>query len=91
MDISYLFDKGIIFPCFFSHGSGSNKGKPLLEDIYGELVSSLNSFPGGSDGKESCCNAGNMGSIPMAERSPREGNGSPLQYSCLEDSTDRET
>ena len=41
-------------------------------------------FPGHSDGKESTCNAGDPGSIPGPGRSPREGNGDPLQYSCLE-------
>ena len=41
-------------------------------------------FPGGSDGKESACNAGEWGSIPGSGRFPREGNGYPLQYSCLE-------
>ena len=46
-------------------------------------------FPGGSDGKESACNAGDPGSIPGSERSPEEGNGNPLQYSCLENSMDR--
>ena len=43
-----------------------------------------NSFPGGSDGKESPCNAGDAGSIPGLGRSPGEGHGSPLQYSCLD-------
>ena len=46
-------------------------------------------FPGGSDGKESACHAGNMGSIPGLGRSPGEGNGYPLQYSCLGNSMDR--
>ena len=41
-------------------------------------------FPGGSDGKASAYNAGDPGSIPGSGRSPGEGNGSPLQYSCLE-------
>ena len=41
-------------------------------------------FPGGSDGKESTCNAGDLGSIPGLGRYPREGHGNPLQYSCLE-------
>ena len=41
-------------------------------------------FPGGSDGKEFACNAGDQGSIPGLGRSPGEGNGNPLQYSCLE-------
>ena len=39
-----------------------------------------------SDGKESACNAGDPGPIPGLGRSPREGNGNPFQYSCLEDS-----
>ena len=41
-------------------------------------------FPGGSEGKESVCNAGDLGSIPGSGRSPGEGNGNPLQFSCLE-------
>ena len=46
-------------------------------------------FPGGSDGKESACNAGDPGSILGLGRSLGEGNGSPLQYSCLENFMDR--
>ena len=46
-------------------------------------------FPGGSDSKESVCNAGDSGSIPGLGRSPREGNDNPLQYSCLENPMDR--
>ena len=42
-------------------------------------------FPGGSDGKESACNARDSGSIPGSGRYSGEGNGNPLQYSCLED------
>ena len=45
-------------------------------------------FPSGSDGKESACNAGVPGLIPVLGRSPGEGNGYPLQYSCLENSTE---
>ena len=41
-------------------------------------------FPGGSDRKESACNMRDPGSIPGSGRSPGEGNGNPLQYSCLE-------
>ena len=41
-------------------------------------------FPGGSEGKESACNARDLGSIPGLGRSPGGGHGSPLQYSCLE-------
>ena len=46
-------------------------------------------FPSGSDDKESACSAGDPGLILGSERSPGEGNGSPLQYSCLENSMDR--
>ena len=46
-------------------------------------------FPGGSDGKESACNAGDLGSTPGSGISPEEGNGYPFQYSCLENSIDR--
>ena len=46
-------------------------------------------FPGGSDGKESSCNAGDLSSIPGSGRSPGGGHGNPLQYSCLENPTDR--
>ena len=52
----------------------------------------LLNFPGGSDGKEPSCNAGvtgNMGSIPGLGAYPGEENGTPIQYSCLENSMDR--
>ena len=48
----------------------------------------LRGFPGSSDGKMSACNAGDLGSIPGSGRSPGEGGGNPLQYSCLENSMD---
>ena len=44
---------------------------------------------GGSDGKESACSAADPGQIPGSSRSPGEGNGNPLQYSCPENSMDR--
>ena len=47
-------------------------------------------FPGGSDSKESACNAGNLGLTPGSGRSSGEGNGHPLQYSCLGNPVDRE-
>ena len=47
-------------------------------------------FPGGSDGKASAYSAGDPGSIPGSGRSPGEGNGNPLQYSCLENPMDGE-
>ena len=46
-------------------------------------------FPGGSHGKESACNAGDLGLIPGSGRSPGGGHGNPLQYSCLENTMDR--
>ena len=46
-------------------------------------------FPGGSDGKESACNAGDQGLIPGSGRSPGKGNANPFQYSCLENSMNR--
>ena len=48
-----------------------------------------NSFPGGSDGKASACNAGDPGLIPGLGRSPGEGNDNPLQHSYLENPVDR--
>ena len=46
-------------------------------------------FPGGSDDKESVSNSGDLGSVSGSGRYPGEGNGNPLQYSCLENSMDR--
>ena len=46
-------------------------------------------FPGGSEGKASACDAEDPGLIPRSGRSPGEGNGNPLQYSCLENPMDR--
>ena len=47
-------------------------------------------LPCGSNGKESTCSAGDLGSIPGLGRSPGEGNGNPLQYSCLDNPMDME-
>ena len=52
----------------------------------------IKGFPGSSEGKDSACSAGDTADaalIPGLERFPREGNASPLQYSCLENSMDR--
>ena len=55
------------------------------------IVSSLTlGFPGGSEVKASAWNAGDLVSIPGSGRSPGEGNGNPLQYSCLENSMEGE-
>ena len=47
------------------------------------------SFPAGSDGREAACNAGDRGLILESRKSHGEGNGNPLQYSCLENTMDR--
>ena len=57
----------------------------ILNDVALHLVG----LPCSSDGKESACNTGDPGSIPGWERSSGEGNGNPLQYSCLENPMDR--
>ena len=65
--------------------------RPILLIIYFVMyahVKSLCSTLGGSEVKASACNAGDLGLIPGSGRSPREGNGNPLQYSCLENPMD---
>ena len=52
--------------------------------LFSHMVVCISGFRGGSDGKESTCNAGDVGLIPRLGRSPGEGHGNPLQYSCLE-------
>ena len=64
---------------------------PNCRTIYFYVVSPLPlGIFGGSDGKESACDAGDSSLIPGSGRSPGEGNGNPIQYSCLENPTDRE-
>ena len=55
------------------------------------VISTAWGVPGDSDGKESACNAGDVGSIPGSGRSPGEGNSNPLRYSCLENPMTEET
>ena len=59
----------------------------------GQLASFQESWshPGGSDGKDSACNAGDLSSVPESERSHGEGNGNPFQCSCLENPMDGRT
>ena len=61
--------------------------KPPKVDIY-RCVFIYMGFPGSSAGEESACNAGDLGLIPGSGRSPGEGNGNPLQYSCVDDPMD---
>ena len=67
-----------------SPGSGRSPG-----DGIGYPTPVFLGFPGGSDGKESACNVGDLGSIPGLGRSPGDGKGYPLQYSGLENPMDR--
>ena len=53
------------------------------------VVSIEMGFPSSSDDKASACNAGDLGSTPELGKSPREGNGNPLQYPCLKNSMDK--
>ena len=57
--------------------------------LFSSFIMMFLGFPGGSDGKESACNARDLSSIPGLGRSPGEGHGNPLQYSCLETPMDR--
>ena len=61
-----------------------------LSDTFLESSTINMGFPGGSEVKASASNAGDPGSIPGSGRSPGQGNGNPLQYSCLENPTDGE-
>ena len=68
-----------LFQCFIQGIKINNGG------VIGDM---LNDFPGGSGGKASAYNAGDQGSIPGSGISPGKGNGTPLQYSCLENPMD---
>ena len=72
-------------------GDGDSRGRQLWSQstVCRCLLGVALDFPGGSDGKESACNAEDLGLIPGLGRSPGEGNGYSLQYSCLENSMDR--
>ena len=62
---------------------------PKLSSFFFTLCIEFWGFPGGSDGKESACNVGGLSLTPGLGRYPGEGNGHPLQYSCLENPMDR--
>ena len=74
---------------------GTQTGAAAMEnlmDVPQKLKRALSydlGVPGGSVGKESACNVGDLGSIPGSGRSPGGGHGNPLQYSCLENPMDR--
>ena len=77
-----------VFQVSWSYKLGGDFARVSPLYYYNEKVNNWG-FPGGSDGKESACNAGDLSSIPGSGRSPREGNGNPLQNSCLENPMDR--
>ena len=83
----HLFERSIVL--FVYQTSTCVRSCYRHNGLRGQLQDFLG-FPGGSDGKVSACNAGDLGSIPGLGRSPGEGNGSPLHYSPLESSMDRE-
>ena len=60
-----------------------------LTTCLGPVLIGILGFPGSSNSKAFACNVGDLGLIPWLGRSPGEGNGYPLQYSCLENSMDR--
>ena len=68
---------------FHENGKQKKAGVAIL------ISDKIEGFPGGSEVKVSAWNAGDLGSIPRSGRFPGEGNGNPLQYSCLENSMDR--
>ena len=71
-----------------SCGGGNESAKAWIWK-WRDIFSEHKGFPGGSDGKECACNAGDPGLIPGSGRSPGVGNGNLLQYYCLENSMDR--
>ena len=75
------------FPCFPPPLSSSKY--LVFRDQFKEYLPTGGGFLGGSESKESAFSAGDLGSIPGFGRSSGEGNGYPLQYSCLENSMDR--
>ena len=79
-----------IFPTQGSNPSLQHWGQIFDHLSHSTYPNQEEDFPGGSDGKAPAYNAGDPGSIPGSARSPGEGNGNPLQYSCLENPMDGE-
>ena len=72
----------------FSGSEVKMKEEAVIFSLFGYIILG---FTGGSAGKESVCNARDLGLIPGLGRSPGEGKGNPIQYSCLENPMDRGT
>ena len=75
----------------FRVSKGERGGRDKLGGWDWHTHTTILGFSGGSGGRESACNAGDLGLISGLGRSPGEGNGKPLQYSCLQNPTDRGT
>ena len=88
-NLCFQEDHYLDFFIFFFFSSYVSSASFLRMGICHCWVLSASGFPSGSDGKGFACNAGDPGSMPGSGRSPGEGNGNPLQYSCLENSMDR--
>ena len=96
MEFSRQWWSGLSFssPGYLPRYSPKELTKPYiaLPDLHGPRLllgtDDMYQCPGGSDGKAPTCNVGDLGSIPGSGRSPGEGNGNPLQYSCLESPMD---
>ena len=65
-------------------------GVNLVKYVQDQYEENYKTLPGGSDGKASACTVEDLGSIPGSGRSPGEGNGNPVQHSCLENPMDGE-
>ena len=76
------------FYSYFRNEKTESRQSTLIK-IIEQISDRIGGFPHGSVGKESACNVGDPGSIPGLGRSPGEGHGHPLQYSCLQNSMDR--
>ena len=88
MTFPFNFKTMHLFPVRESESICWNQRKWMPNGVWRDLVR-VWGVPGTSDSKEATCNAGNLGLIPWSGRLPREGNGSPLQCSCLEHPMDR--
>ena len=89
MIFEYLFTRSFLYLQKSYQDSWGRKDSDTTERLnWTELIENKY-FPGGSDNKESVCNAGDAGSIPGSGRSPGEANGNPLQYSRPENPRDR--
>ena len=79
----------VLHPGVFDPGLRQSLVQELENPRDKSFPGGLEGFPGGSDGKEPTCNAGDLGSITRLGRSPGGGDGNPLQYSCLDNPMDR--